>query len=282
MSEPLHIVGLGSSFAAGSGLKPIINRAAGRSSVNYVQLLAQSLSASRPVECTDLTVSGATLLTILSDSQVCGTTIFPPQISGLPANADIVTLTAGGNDLSYIGGLMLGAIRQTAYVGWLLDQAIHLSGRVPSYISLPTAAQVTARFVAVIDAIHAKAPGARILLVTYLTCLGDDIQAGVNTQLTQEQIVNGKEIAVTLRQCYIDAYEQRSEICELVDVTEESKAHGIGSADPWVAGWDLSMLWSRTTPFHPTCKGHEHVAHRLQQIIKNGHDGRGDAETRVV
>ena len=282
MAEPLKIVGLGSSFAAGPGLKPLTNSAAGRSSVNYVNLLAKLLSTSRSAECVDLTVSGATLLNVHTETQVCGSVEFPPQISMLPSDADIVTLTAGGNDLSYIGGLMLGSIRRTAYVGRLLDLALKLSGRVPGPNTPPTAEDVTKRFVAIIDTIHAKAPGARIILVTYLTCLGDDIEPAVNTQLSKEQIDDGRKTAETLRRCYIDAQGQRSSICELVDVSEESKAHGVGSDDPWMAGWDLTMLWTGTTPFHPTYKGHEYIAQRLYRIVAEGHDETrpGDAASR--
>lgn len=44
----MHIVALGSSFAAGPGLKPIANAAAKRSSVNYAHLLARGIAPFHP------------------------------------------------------------------------------------------------------------------------------------------------------------------------------------------------------------------------------------------
>jgi lysophospholipase L1-like esterase len=270
MSNPLNLVGIGSSFAAGPGLAPLSNRAAARSSVNYINLLGQSLKTdSRRVNVTDLSISGATLLTVLSEPQTMGGVEFPPQIPAIPVEADIVTLTAGGNDLMYIGGLVRNAMNETAYVGGVLSALLRWSGRLPPPSTPPSAEEVTARFTQVIDAIHARAPNARILLVTYLTCLGNHVQAGVNTQLTAAQIDRGKKTAEMLKRCYVEASRQRSDICELVDVSEESKAYAIGSDEPWMAGWSLGMMVTGETPFHPTYKGHVHIAQRLKQVIEN-------------
>jgi hypothetical protein len=57
----VHVVALGSSFAAGPGIDPILDRAAGRSGRKYPHLLADRLGAG----ITNLAVSGATTGTIL-------------------------------------------------------------------------------------------------------------------------------------------------------------------------------------------------------------------------
>jgi lysophospholipase L1-like esterase len=101
-----HIAALGSSFAAGPGIDPIIDQSAMRSGRNYPHLLAEQLGA----QLTDLTVSGATTATILSEPQVTlDGTQFAPQIDSLPADADLVTVTAGGNDLGFIGSMLVTA-----------------------------------------------------------------------------------------------------------------------------------------------------------------------------
>ena len=85
------IAALGSSFAAGPTLEPVAERAAMRSAVNYPHRLARALGA----DLVDLSVSGATTATILDDAQTIAPTVqFPPQIDGLPADADLVTITA--------------------------------------------------------------------------------------------------------------------------------------------------------------------------------------------
>ena len=103
-NKKLKIASLGSSFAAGPGIPPQIQPLhAGRSGRNYPHLLAQQLDA----ELTDLTVSGSTLLDITVNQRIDPLTggFFPTQLSNLPEDADIITITAGGNDINYIGAL---------------------------------------------------------------------------------------------------------------------------------------------------------------------------------
>lgn len=95
-----HVVSLGSSFAAGPSIEPVADPNALRSKRNYAALLAQRLGARH----TDLTVSGATTANVLHEPQVPyphrwwhgRATPFPPQIEGVPADADLVTITIGG------------------------------------------------------------------------------------------------------------------------------------------------------------------------------------------
>jgi hypothetical protein len=91
------IAAVGSSFAAGPGIEPIVEVAAMRSGKNYAHLLAGRLGA----RLVDLAVSGATTANIVdTPQQMAGGQAFPPQIDGVPADADIVTIMAGGNDPS--------------------------------------------------------------------------------------------------------------------------------------------------------------------------------------
>jgi len=61
-------------------------------------VLAERLDA----DLTDVTISGATTATILDTPQITVTGVrFPPQLRLLSESADLVTITAGGNDLGY-------------------------------------------------------------------------------------------------------------------------------------------------------------------------------------
>ena len=106
MTSYTQMVALGSSFAAGPGIEPVADRPAKRSAQNYAHLVAQSLGA----DLVDATVSGATTATILHSSQRVGRLKFAPQINAVHAGADLVTITAGGNDLGYIGGVLGRAV----------------------------------------------------------------------------------------------------------------------------------------------------------------------------
>src|SRR5580693_568311 len=102
MIEPgARYVAMGSSFAAGPGLKPRAPgspRRAGRSAVNYAHLVADRLG----LELTDVTYSGATTQDILA-----GAPGKPPQLDAVTADTRLVTLTAGGNDVGYVPRLVL-------------------------------------------------------------------------------------------------------------------------------------------------------------------------------
>ncbi|OZC95446.1 hypothetical protein CH275_27110 [Rhodococcus sp. 06-235-1A] len=96
------MVALGSSFAAGPGIEPVVDDKAMRSGRNYAHLVAEDLGAALP----DATVSGATTATILDKKQRVSTTRFAPQIDAVRTSTDLVTITAGGNDLGYLGALL--------------------------------------------------------------------------------------------------------------------------------------------------------------------------------
>src|ERR1700712_5049402 len=102
MSDKPLIAALGSSFASGPLLEPYENIEAQRSRRNYPHLVAEALGA----DLVDLTVGGATTATILDEPQTTQSGVqFEPQINGVPTEASIVTVTAGGNDLGLIGSM---------------------------------------------------------------------------------------------------------------------------------------------------------------------------------
>src|SRR6478752_1689707 len=94
-------VALGSSMAAGPGIRPSADGApfrAGRSARNYPHLVAEKLG----LDLVDVTHSGATTANILTDPQN-GT---PPQADALEGSEDLVTVTIGGNVAGYVPLLM--------------------------------------------------------------------------------------------------------------------------------------------------------------------------------
>jgi lysophospholipase L1-like esterase len=252
----MHIAAIGSSFAAGPGIPPLLDRSAMRSRYNYAHILADNLGA----RLTDLTVSGATLDTILSQTQKTLWKSFAPQLSGLPSDANIVTITAGGNDLGYIGGVISNIVEKST-VGRLLYPMLSKFTH-PAEL---TADEVAQRFVAVIDEVQRIAPAARILLVEYITIFGPHVQAGVDVQLTTAEIQHHREKALTLARGYRLASEARPR-CELVPIADHSRDHGLGSQEPWVYSFSWGML-SQGCVFHPNLQGMQAVAKELEAVI---------------
>ncbi|KAJ5208309.1 hypothetical protein N7449_002688 [Penicillium cf. viridicatum] len=240
--KKLKIASLGSSFAAGPDIPPQIEpHAALRSGQNYPHLLAQHLNA----DLTDLSVSGATLLNITVDPQSTAfNTTFPPQISGLPEDANIITVTAGGNDINYIGGMIADAC----------------DAELQSSVSL-SPAELAERLGGVLDQIHKRAPGARIFLVEYLAVLGPGTQPSRNIPLTQERIQHYRGVASVLQHAYSVAAEGRADWCETVPIHQLSQEHALGSEKPWVGGFELGPL------LHPNLDGMKAVADILVETI---------------
>ena len=138
MSEYRQIAALGSSFAAGPGILPVEDPAAMRSTRNYAHLLADRLDA----DLVDLTVSGATTATILDTPQTTMTGVqYPPQIQGLPAQADLVTVTAGGNDLKFAASMLYEAWSRIEPTSPIVTMMAH---EFPHGIPEPTPATIEA------------------------------------------------------------------------------------------------------------------------------------------
>jgi lysophospholipase L1-like esterase len=251
-----HVVSLGSSFAAGPGIEPICNIPAKRSERNYAALLAKRLQARH----TDLSVSGATLLHLLSDSQTCMGTVFDPQIDHLPADADLVTITCGGNDIGYIGKTNR-AVQSQTYFGQIINYTKSFS--LPNHASED---ELVRRYQAVVRAVRAKAPHAKILLVEYLTLLGPDVKNDSTFLMSSGDLVSCRLVEKELRRGYLKAAEV-DDNCEVVHIGELSEEHGIGSNDPWVNGCTWAMKWRGESTLHPNERGMQAVAEILHKHL---------------
>lgn len=192
-----HITALGSSFAAGPGIEPIVNTTARRSSNNYAHLTAAALDA----KLTDLTSSGATLLNVLSQPQGFWlASPIVPQLDLLPPDVDIVTLTAGGNDLGYSKGMILDAFRAALRESRVLGWALKATGLTDKHAQMDdvTFDQVKERFLEIFDRIHAIAPKAKVYLVQYLDIFGPDTEVQPDQPLDKERREYYRSIATVL------------------------------------------------------------------------------------
>lgn len=247
------IAALGSSFAAGPTLEPVADRAAMRSALNYPHRVAAALNA----DLVDLTVSGATTGTVVDMPQVIAPGVrFPPQLEGVPAEADLVTVTVGGNDLQFVGSMLATAWHRHEPDGALANQ---LHRMIPRGIPAPAddvIAELGGALARLVGAVRDRAPKARVLLVDYLTVLdADSVSARV--------AFSAAELAAfrRLQQALIAAHDvaARSAGTELVAVSEHSRGHGLGSAEPWVN--DFIPDARRTAgSFHPNAAGMQAAA----------------------
>lgn len=266
---PLHIAQIGSSFAAGPGIPPVANARASRSGANFASLLSKRIGA----QLTDLTVSGATLLELLSERQ---DNYFPPQIDELPTDADVVLVLGGGNDIGYIGGLFEDTIASSPFSP-LFRLLVKLRGKgAPVNAPLDVDA-LAARYGTVLDAAHAKAPKARVLVVEYVTMLGPDVRTGKDVVFSAERVEHHRVVAKKLLEATAKAAdaEERKGWCARVSVDEPSQAHGIGSKEPWVNGFNWKSFRIGCV-FHPNAEGMKAVSELVYRkfvelgLVKDG------------
>lgn len=261
MTSYSRISALGSSYASGPGIQPVADKAAGRSECNYPSLLARGLKA----QLADLTVSGATTDTILETSQRVLFKRYAPQITGLPSDSDLVTVTAAGNDLQYISTVLkLGLVAAA-------DNRMHgaLSGirrRIGEDAShLPPERLNSARtgLTRIVEEVRIAAPSARVVLVDYLPLFGQSTRPEVDVPFTNSEIESLSDIAAHLAAVFREVATELE--CDLVAASQLGRGHELGSPAPWVQ--PLYPVYRLTGSYHPNLDGMRAIAQEIERLL---------------
>jgi lysophospholipase L1-like esterase len=260
---------LGSSFAAGPGIAPVLDRGAGRSGQNYPNQLARALR----LRLVDASCGGATTANIIDTPQETSTGTKPPQLTSVVPEAALVTITAGGNDLGYIGALTTTSRRNR--VAGLIPRALRgplLRLRGPAAELEPPAEQYAALIasqVEVVRRVREIAPRARILLVDYLTLVGPEAREGRGFPMSAAETSQVQAMAAGLSAAFAAAAAQSG--VELVSASAASVGHGVGSKEPWVSGFALGIpLLRHPVVYHPTPAGMTAVAELIERQLAAG------------
>ncbi|OKH61200.1 hydrolase [Mycobacterium sp. SWH-M5] len=241
-------VALGSSMAAGPGIKPSAPgapRLAGRSARNYPHLVADRLG----LELVDVTYSGATTAHLLRDEQNGA----PPQIDALDGSETLVTVTIGGNDVGYVPLLMVAGwpriLRRVPVLGPWVRNLLDVDAREEAL------EQVATSLVQLGEAIRARSPQATVVFVDYLTLLPP---AGVPAPpLPDAHAELGRHVADTLEKHTGAAAAETG--AGWVRVADASRDHHAWSATPWTTRPGLPWP-GRPAPLHPNAAGMRAVA----------------------
>jgi lysophospholipase L1-like esterase len=241
-------VALGSSMAAGPGIRPRADGApfrAGRSARNYAHLVAERLG----LDLVDVTYSGATTANVLTDSQNGA----PPQADALDGSEDLVTVTIGGNDVGYVPLLMAAGlprvVRFVPLLGGIVREMLDPTARDRALVDVAESLKEVGRTV------RHRSPRAKVLFVDYLTLLPP---AGLAAPpLSDVDVAVGRRIADTLERLTGKAAADTG--CEWVRVADASREHHAWSADPWTTKPGLPLP-GRPAPLHPNAAGMRAVA----------------------
>ena len=256
-------VALGSSFAAGPGISPIVHPPAGRSGRNYAHLVAAELR----LELTDVTYSGATTAHLLDTRQDDAA----PQIDAVTPESALVTITVGGNDLDYIGTFIRGSFLNTlARPASILGRRVanRIRARV-SYLKDDAEYQaVTDALVAVVERVRERSPDARVLLVDYLTLVGPSTRPRLDVPLNEEQLPSVALMADGLAASFAKAAAATG--ADLITASAASRDHAIGSPEPWTTGFTLRPpgVLGGFVPYHPNAAGMRAVADLIVHTLR--------------
>ncbi|MYR06963.1 SGNH/GDSL hydrolase family protein [Gordonia sp. SID5947] len=240
---PKTYVALGSSYAAGPELSSTPRTPCMRSTDNYPHRVAEA----RGLRLVDVTCSGATTFDIVDRAQRGKTS--EPQIAAVTPKTALVTITTGGNDLRYIGRLTAqscgNAVQPAAAA---MAERVCGGGRLPSPEPAPAAYREVERTIArTVEAIRARAPRARIVLVDYPPVIGDAATSCAGLPLTYAERVQTKRVFDGLAQATARA--ARSTGAVLVTASKAGAAHAVCSQHPWVYGFERGIF------YHPNSAG---------------------------
>lgn len=243
-------VALGSSFAAGPGVPEQLG-ACGRSDANYPHLVAAALG----LTLTDVSCSGATTDHILNTPQ--GES--PLQIDAVSSDTALVTVTIGGNDITFTSSTFACAgTAPSARCTANLDQAMINDAieRLPNKLS------------ATLDAIKAKAPQALIVLVTYPRIFLPDAASCSELELSSEDIAYLAAMGQKLQDAFVNVVASRQAL--IADSYVRAAGHGPCEAaisDRWVNGNKIAASGIR---YHPTAEGHVEMARLVVEALGRG------------
>ncbi len=246
-------VALGSSSAAGPGIDPIIEPRCGRSGNNYAHLVAGRLG----YDLVDVSCGGATVDDVLTRPQVLltGGTV-PPQLEAVGPDADLVTVTVGGNDVDYLLTLLRCSYRADPDGAPTTARAFFGTPIDPAAVDTALAG-LPERLADLVDAVRERAPRARVVLVDYLTVV--PAQGRDEFPMSEEHRLLCADVGRRLEQATAAA--ARDSGAGLVAASQISRDHAVGAAEPWVTGWEFGdLLAGGVAPYHPNAAGMRAVA----------------------
>jgi lysophospholipase L1-like esterase len=236
-------VALGDSYTAGPDIRPQqagAPLACGRSELNYPSLVAGKLGA----RLTDMSCSGAVTANLTTVAQGLN----PPQIDGVGPATSLVTVSIGGNDDDLFMTLMTACRLDNLrpHLSPAPCQA-RLGGFVPGILR-----QTQAKISAVLQAIHARAPAAAVLVIGYPrlipatgTCAALPFAPGDYQWIDSD--LRGLSTAMS------EAVASDNGGSTFVDTYGPSLDHSACAADPWING--MTSGQDGSAPDHPNARG---------------------------
>ena len=241
-------VAMGSSYAAGPGITTPADQPptrCARSRDNYAHQVARRLT----LDLVDVSCSGATTANLLEPWRE-----LPPQVAAVTSDTRLVTMTIGGNDLTFVGNLDAASCRAMQETSCPAVQAPDEA----AYAAVERALH------AVVAAVRARAPEARIVFVEYPAVLPP---AGVCARTPMTVDGADRLRATAARLVAITDEVAQTEKVEVVRFSLRSAGHDACAADPWISGYVDGAGQKERVPYHPNLAGMTAVADDLVALL---------------
>ncbi|GAA2237000.1 MULTISPECIES: SGNH/GDSL hydrolase family protein [Kitasatospora] len=262
-----NYVALGDSYAAGAGVP---GQSAGlclRSDHNYGHLVAAALGTT---SYTDVTCAAAKIKAMTSPQYDAFIRVNDPQLDAVKADTDLVTLGIGGNDLG-TSDIGIGDVIATCIAGAVVnplgtpchDHYAHghwdfstWSWQYGEDTLVDRINAAAPQLADTLQRIHAKAPGAKVLLVGYPAVLPDDEHDCFGRQpVTTGDVAYLRSILGRLNTML--ATTAAAGGATYVDTLTATRGHDACSTDRWIEG---ALPGSPAVPFHPNATGERAMA----------------------
>jgi lysophospholipase L1-like esterase len=250
VATTLQYVALGDSSAAGPLIPTQIDAACTRSDHNWPHVVAVDLGAS----LTDVTCSGAKIAD-LSGRQFG---FVAPQLDAVTADTDLVTIAISANDIN-MGAVVPSCLNPLPDPGLAYCKNFYVVNGVDSEQQAINAS--APKLGAALDAIHARAPQAKVVVVGYLTyyqpggCWPVDPVWGQDANYIQQTFDSLMSMMRTQAAAHGASY---------VDIRTPSTGHGVAGTDKWVEG---TLATSPAFLYHPNAKGMAAAGHIISAAV---------------
>lgn len=262
-----HYVAMGSSFASGPGVGRTAESTperCSRSTDNYAQQLARMADLS----LTDASCGGATTAHVLGPWAE-----LPAQVDALTADTALVTVTIGGNDVNYIGGLMMKSCERPADAA-TAEMCRGMAARAPAdpealrrAMAAPTEdawQAVEAGLEEIAREVRRRSPRARLVFVDYLSIVPDG-ELCAQVPLSDQAAAAARATAARLAAITADV--ARDAGADLIRASEISKDHDACASEPWMNGFSPAEGQAQFVPYHPNLAGMKAIAEALNRKI---------------
>ncbi|MET3771719.1 SGNH/GDSL hydrolase family protein [Arthrobacter nitrophenolicus] len=243
---PLDYVAFGDSYTAGIGagvprlsllypIDPADPKPCYQASPGYVDVLdaLDDIDLAVNAACAGATAAATTAVAPTVPEQIT----VASDAGDLDSETDLVTITAGANDVNFINALLACLTRSEAECRTAVDAAEALAQSVlPAVLAQDY------------GAIQTKAPNATIAALGYPHLFAPEFAGGALVE--NIEIFNAG--TDTLNKIIRDAAKSSGAV--YVEVTDDFAGHGIGAEDPWINFNPADPLFGSN--FHPTAEGY--------------------------